>query len=146
MAPAELVLTGLVALATAVAAIVTSLQYREQRAQRRRALVRVKFERVTDFEYPTGTPRSKHRLVLTNHGKAPASNLRLSLDGQPVGRGGAVGGLVLLGDVPALLGPGASSIVPVAFLLGQELPRVVTVMWDDPAGRDHSFSTGVFMP
>ncbi|MCX2728275.1 hypothetical protein OO015_12320 [Thermomicrobium sp. 4228-Ro] len=123
---------------TAAATTITALRYRHERALQRRAFVQAKL-----VEYPEVSGLSRrgdpYRIELHNAGKAKAENLRLLLDGQDVKPLQVVGSMMITSRIPGELEPGAETLLRFYLFMGAEPPRRLTVLWDDLAGRDHSF-------
>jgi len=137
--PAELALGLLTALATSVTAAISLLRYRKWRKTQQRAYVRA--ELIQAFvPNRNGKLRTQHQLRLVNDGPAAAQNIRLLIDGQQVEKQSQRGMVLILSEVPQFLEPKAHVSLNLALTIGGEIPKLITVIWDDLSGVNHSYS------
>ncbi len=84
---------------------------------------------------------SGYALAISNKGNAEARNIDVTLDGQPVMEHPTVGPMAELNSPVGLLGPGSSFRYNLLRTIGEPLPRMIEIKWEDDSNEPGYYRT-----
>ena len=87
----------------------------------------------------TSSGKSNYRLVLDNSGHAPATNIRMELNGRPVSECNHVP----RDSMPEVLGSKSQYTLPIAVSFDFAPPFLVKILWDDDYAKDREYQSSV---